>query len=327
MLNRAEDPLYRLSTFIAELHAEADTVGVDGLMQWAVGELSGIIGFDCAWYGWAEMLPGSVRVKASATYNLPTGYYQTWLGMSDQDLLAAGILENPAQVALYDRSQRRQTDGMVTLSDDYGLTRMATAMNRRSQRVTSFFMSGYRSGRASRDWTAVEQSFLQSAVDQIALAMRRCRVMDMGARAGTVPLLVNDDGFVLMGLNRLHEADPMAIDAFADERLPVGLDEIGTGEVVRRDLGLVFRSWPLKQDLPMGVHPVIVRRMEPVDELSPRERQVAKVLASGLSHKEAARHLGVAPATIRNQTQSIYAKLGIDNRASLTALMHGQLAQ
>ena len=42
-------------------------------------------------------------------------------------------------------------------------------------------------------------------------------------------------------------------------------------------------------------------------------------MAIGKSAKEVARQLGLAPATIRNQTQSIYQKLQVDNRVALSA--------
>ncbi|MEM8752230.1 MAG: LuxR C-terminal-related transcriptional regulator, partial [Pseudomonadota bacterium] len=60
-----------------------------------------------------------------------------------------------------------------------------------------------------------------------------------------------------------------------------------------------------------------LRPMRKFDLLTPRERQVARRLAEGESHKETARALGVSPSTIRNQTRSIYDKLGVENRASL----------
>jgi DNA-binding CsgD family transcriptional regulator len=72
----------------------------------------------------------------------------------------------------------------------------------------------------------------------------------------------------------------------------------------------------------MGLRKLTLRRLTPFDLLTHREREVARTLAAGKSHKEAARILGVAPATIRNQTQAVYAKLGIDNRASLVSLLH-----
>lgn len=59
-----------------------------------------------------------------------------------------------------------------------------------------------------------------------------------------------------------------------------------------------------------------------VDGLSPREHQVAWLLARGLTHKEVARQLGRSPATVRNQIQSIYARLEISSVAQLVALLH-----
>lgn len=46
------------------------------------------------------------------------------------------------------------------------------------------------------------------------------------------------------------------------------------------------------------------------------------MLAGGKIHKGTARIPGDAPATIRNQTQSIYAKLDVDNRANLAAIVN-----
>ena len=56
-----------------------------------------------------------------------------------------------------------------------------------------------------------------------------------------------------------------------------------------------------------------------LDRLSPREREVAQLLAGGATHKQAAQMLGSAPATIRNQTQAIYDKLGVRSRAQLAS--------
>jgi DNA-binding NarL/FixJ family response regulator len=53
------------------------------------------------------------------------------------------------------------------------------------------------------------------------------------------------------------------------------------------------------------------------DALTVRERSVADLIAQGGTHKEVARRLSRAPATIRNQLQSIYAKLEVANVAGL----------
>jgi DNA-binding NarL/FixJ family response regulator len=67
----------------------------------------------------------------------------------------------------------------------------------------------------------------------------------------------------------------------------------------------------------MQLHRLSLRRLTRFDLLTRREQEVASLLADGKSHKEAARILSVAPATIRNQTQSIYSKMGVASRAEL----------
>jgi len=59
------------------------------------------------------------------------------------------------------------------------------------------------------------------------------------------------------------------------------------------------------------------RRRCGADALTVRERAVADLIARGATHKEAARRLVRAPATIRNQIQAIYAKLEVANVAGL----------
>lgn len=55
--------------------------------------------------------------------------------------------------------------------------------------------------------------------------------------------------------------------------------------------------------------------------LSPRERQVAEALATGLSRPEIARQLGRSPHTIVTLSKRIYQKLAIRRRAELVRIM------
>jgi DNA-binding CsgD family transcriptional regulator len=60
-----------------------------------------------------------------------------------------------------------------------------------------------------------------------------------------------------------------------------------------------------------------VRPRLPVDSLSSRQLLVALQAARGLSHKEVARKLGIAPATVRNHIQAIHVRLRVHNRTEL----------
>jgi len=60
-------------------------------------------------------------------------------------------------------------------------------------------------------------------------------------------------------------------------------------------------------------------------ELTPRENEILRALAQGLSMKEVGRALGISPKTVDNHIQSIYPKIGVRTRggAVLYAVEHG----
>jgi DNA-binding CsgD family transcriptional regulator len=60
-----------------------------------------------------------------------------------------------------------------------------------------------------------------------------------------------------------------------------------------------------------------------LDELSPRERQVAQLAADGLGSLAIGAHLGISEATVSVHLRRIYAKLGIGSRVQLALRMRG----
>ena len=70
------------------------------------------------------------------------------------------------------------------------------------------------------------------------------------------------------------------------------------------------------------------RRPQRPAGLTAREAEILTLLARGLLNKEIARRLGIAPKTVGNHVEHIYAKLGVSSRAAagLVATEHGLLA-
>ena len=60
----------------------------------------------------------------------------------------------------------------------------------------------------------------------------------------------------------------------------------------------------------------------PIDGLTARELAVAKHIAAGRTHKEIARLLNIAPATVRNHIQRIHDRLQVRNNAELVAQLN-----
>ncbi|SMG07007.1 LuxR C-terminal-related transcriptional regulator [Paraburkholderia susongensis] len=55
------------------------------------------------------------------------------------------------------------------------------------------------------------------------------------------------------------------------------------------------------------------------ESLSARERDIVGLIAQGLSNKEIARNLGIAPETVKSHVKSIFVKLAVDKRAHAVA--------
>jgi DNA-binding NarL/FixJ family response regulator len=66
---------------------------------------------------------------------------------------------------------------------------------------------------------------------------------------------------------------------------------------------------------------VSLRLLGPLDMLSNREKQIVELICKGLSFKEAAKQLQVAPSTVSNHLYRVYEKLGINSRTELAQLV------
>lgn len=67
------------------------------------------------------------------------------------------------------------------------------------------------------------------------------------------------------------------------------------------------------------------RRDDPAEDLTPRERDVLKLIASGMSNKEIARELVMTERTVKGHVSNILGKLSLQDRtqAALYAVRHG----
>jgi two-component system, NarL family, nitrate/nitrite response regulator NarL len=76
----------------------------------------------------------------------------------------------------------------------------------------------------------------------------------------------------------------------------------------------------ISPDLAAGLAGEIRRRNEPdVPVLSPREREVLKLIANGRSVPAIAKELYLAPSTVKTHVQRLYEKLGVSDRAAAVA--------
>lgn len=118
-----------------------------------------------------------------------------------------------------------------------------------------------------------------------------------------------------------HEVQPRFVellDEFFPERdpaaLPFQLPPCGQTQMQK---GLCLRAEPLA-----NLRLIYIWPAGPLDRLTARERQIVYAVAHGLSFKQAARRIGIAPSTVANHLYRIYRKLGVASRCELATLVY-----
>lgn len=121
-----------------------------------------------------------------------------------------------------------------------------------------------------------------------------------------------------------HQAQPRFLDLLEQhlpvrpgQALPFALPAVGEHLIIA-DGRLCLRADLVEENLfilwlwPAG----------PLDKLTRREREIVLAVAHGLSFKQAARKIGVAPSTVANHLYRVYRKLGVYSRTELAGLVY-----
>jgi len=104
----------------------------------------------------------------------------------------------------------------------------------------------------------------------------------------------------------------------AFDKLPFALPEEAFTEQGSFNNGsLRFRAARLRG----GLYQLYARKSLPLDDLSPREQEIARALGAGKTFKSVARQCGIAVSTVANHASRIYRKLGVYRREDLVELV------
>ena len=61
-----------------------------------------------------------------------------------------------------------------------------------------------------------------------------------------------------------------------------------------------------------------------IDQLTPREREVARLVIAGTTNAEAARILFLSPKTVERHLSNVMSKVGVRNRTELASLLSSE---
>lgn len=123
-------------------------------------------------------------------------------------------------------------------------------------------------------------------------------------------------------LGMFHEIQPRFLDML-DQHFPERASDTLPFELPAGDQPVLITPKLCVRAEPLGdVFLVYLWPAGPLDRLTQREREIVYAVAQGLSFKQAAKKIGVAPSTVANHLYRVYRKLGVYSRTELAALVY-----
>lgn len=312
------------SHLLLNIYRQAQELPVHEFQDGILEALKKQLPFDTSMWGTATMTAGGIDIHSLHLHNTTQAMIDAYEHVKHLDIAAVRVSEQPTATLAFNTNtdfpgpelqplrdflrEFRHENFFIT-SDIHPLTRFV------------HWVSLYRA-RADQVCTPEETEMLACIGPHLMQALAINRLVHLDRLTGDAArekwsVAIADSRGVLYHADRRFRQLVGAEWPYFGERLPQALlDQLmldqqqvtGRGVVVRRSLerGLLFLK---------------ARAREPVDDLSAREFLVARLLVSGLTHKQVAAKLERSPETIRSQVKAMFDKLGIHNVAMLAPLL------
>ena len=309
--------------FLVDLYRAGRELDADAFQDFALDRLNGLIPFGGAvWSRAAEEEDGNVLLHSIHAFRLAPEVLTTYQIYQDRDVLgrmafaAFGRTVNASNArALVDDPEIR-----ANFIDALGLEHaMSTCL---VDAMTSLISSiTILRGPGQPAFTERERRLKERVMPHMVEAFgisRLVRLMALQSRDlpfAYAAAIVDRTGLLQVAPHAFVELLRREWPQWRGPRLPVpacaGLDAPGRA---------VFREIVIRTDPSDQYAWVRIRLAEPIDRLSEREAEVARLSAAGRSNKEIGVALGLSPFTVRNHLNNIYVKLGLSKRTELSAM-------
>jgi len=314
------DPLDRL---IGRLYRSALRRAPGGYRDWALRQLRELVAFDGALWGTGTI--SSWRFHTCTVLDLPADFPQALEDTRSVNPLVPHILATPDTPV----DRREVMDDECFYASEvyqrcfarYGIRQILSTGHVDPRSGVYSLLTLYRRG-ADDHFSAVDQArqarlafhLLNAASHAFFLHLNRAHA---GRPAESAAAVVDRAGL-------FHEVQPRFVELLDEhfpERQPLGLPFTLPEPGRTLDVGgLCVKTEPLDELLCVYLWPA-----GPLDRLTAREREVVYAVAHGLSFKQVARNIGVAPSTVANHLYRVYHKLGLSSRSELAQLVYPEV--
>lgn len=308
-----------LHRFISSLYCNGVDVAPERFRRWALEELRSVIPFDAAVWGsgtrqhkrfhnvTVDGLPSSFAAALEKTRNINPLFDEVQKAagrpVSMSDVLAD---EDFYQSDLYQRT-----------FEPFGVERILSSVNVEPRSGLYTLLSIYRTDR-EQCFTEEEKELQRQALHHLIQAASHAFFL---AISRPKPAERREWSAVCDKAGVFHEVELNFMDmlesAYPDwegQRLPFETPAVGFNSTISDDLCLRV------EDLG-DLYLMHLRKADPLDKLTERERQVVMQVCEGLSAKAIGRNLNLAPSTVSTHLYRAYRKLGVESRTNLAQLV------
>ncbi|WP_281559641.1 helix-turn-helix transcriptional regulator [Thalassomonas sp. RHCl1] len=316
-----------LDEFISHLYRSATRIPPNQYREWALEQLSRVIDFDAAFWGTGN----------EANINF---HYVTQVGLDKQyaKRLKATMEINPIRDAVIN-NLGKPVDMSEVIDDEaffnsplyrklfrpYGIKRILASGHLDSKNGLYTLLSLYRFDR-EHVFTEQERELQQHLIFHLVSAVSHAFFLHLRVGDELQQTVDQATSAICDQQGCFHEVQPRFVALLNEhfpERgttLPFILPKLSSNESKTIEVGQLAVS--LK---PMGELIIVsLRPLGPLDQLSKREQEIVEFICKGLSFKEVAKSLSLAPSTVSNHLYRVYDKLGISSRTELAQLVSAQ---
>jgi len=307
----------KTSQLVVDLYKASREVPFANFQEWALTQMHDVLDFDAAWWGRGANQPLMVHhVHLHRCAPTLVEDYAPWIGV---DFFREAVCAKPGTtVSTSDLMSRKKLEATVVYRE-FGAKHcvewsLGTVL---IEPVSSLneFITVWRKD-VKRPFSEADRSIKQFLMPHLAESYRNCRLLHLLENGRRVPggywALCNPDGILIDAHRRFASmiADEWKEWNSAELPAPLRKHAIAGTEYCGRRVVVIPKSLS-------GYVYLEARLKNAVDQLSPREREVANHYAQGRTYVEIASVLGLAPATVRNQISRIFHKLLVNNKAEL----------
>jgi DNA-binding CsgD family transcriptional regulator len=318
------DVLEALSQLLLDLYAACDLLPFQDFQREALLLIQAKLPFDSALWAAGTFQPvQGPTIFSIYLYNQPQEMLSSYEQVKGQDQAFLQAFTQPGKtlnIALTDLDWQEGSEAMKAHAERYGMQHTLTTVTLGAVTELIGAIVLYRADPAN-PFSEQERLLQQNVVPHLIALYNRSRISHLQEllhpgqeRRQRAAALVDHKGF-------LYNANPSFVQFMLKQwpdwhgpLLPRALiDNLIADDVERICFSHIVVHVTKVNDL-LLLH---LRDIGLCDGLSQREWDVAVAFGNGMSHKEVARQLGIAPGTVRNHLSTIYEKLGISNKAEL----------